>query len=219
MDRNKCARCALINLRSDQNCRRCGASLVATVANEPSDAPRRSVLRRLIWIASTTFVILFAWYLSLLVSSEGLSLERRKILEDAILVLDGKGFGKEAFVLRNLVTYRGTDNWWNRYVGHHDAYAATNFPFEIVTLYPEFFDKTIDETERAAILLHEANHLFGSGEDSTLERVWRDKQHIGWTADKYGTTSEAWNNTRQLTRNRVPELFRCGSDGQSDCVP
>ena len=150
---------------------------------------------------------MFAWYLSLLGSSEHLNYDRRKIVAVAISVLNDKGFGKEAFVLGNLVTYRGTDNWWNQSVGHHDAYAATNFPFEIVTLYPEFFEKTVDDTERAAILLHEASHLFGAGEEAALERSWRDKQRLGWTAEKYGPISDAWNNTRQLTMNQVPQLF------------
>ena len=44
----------------------------------------------------------------------------------------------------------------------------------------------MDDTERAAILLHESYHLFGSGEATALEGVWRDKQRLGWTADKYG---------------------------------
>jgi len=139
------------------------------------------------------------------------------VVENAVIALEQKGFGKEAFVLRNLVTYRETDNWWNRSVGHQDAYAATNFPFEIVTLYPEFFEKTVDDTERAAILLHEASHLFGSGEESALEQVWYDKQQLGWTAAKYSSISEVWGNTRRLTVSNVPKLFICGPDGQSDC--
>jgi hypothetical protein len=179
--------------------------------------PKRGIVRRLIWILSTTLILLFAWYLSLLASSHRLGFDRRKVVENAVMVLEQKGFGKEAFVLRNLVTYRDTDNWWNRSVGHHDAYAATNFPFEIVTLYPEFFEKTVDDTERAAILLHEASHLFGSGEKSALEQVWHDKQQLGWTAEKYGSISEVWKNTRRLTVSHVPKLFICGSDGQSDC--
>lgn len=217
MSHHKCGRCGLVNLTSDEICRRCGEPLVAPIAPDISDGVKRSLPRRIAWIFGTTFALLFAWYISLLVSSEGLSSDRRKVVEDAIFILEQKGFGKEVFVFRNLVTYRGSDNWWNRYLTHHEAYAATNFPFEIVTLYPEFFDKTVDDTERAAILLHEARHLFGSGEDSTLEQVWRDKQQIGWTADKYSSTSEVWNNTKQLTMNRVPKLFRCGPDGRSDC--
>ncbi len=134
------------------------------------------------------------------------------------MVLEQKGFGKEGFVLRNLVTYRETDNWWNTYLGHRDAYAATNFPFEVLTLYPEFFANSADDEERAAILLHEACHLFGSGEEAALEYVWRNKQRLGWTADKY-SQSRVWNNTRDLTKNLVPKLFQCGPDGKSDCAP
>ena len=223
MNRTKCSRCRLVNSPADQICRRCGTSLVGESAPESDEVEsggvkaKRGIVRRLIWILGTTLLLLFAWFLSLLASSDHLGYDRRKTVDAGILVLEQKGFGKEAFVLRNLVTYRQTDNWWNRYLGHHDAYAATNFPFEIVTLYPEFFEKTVDDNERAAILLHEACHLFGSGEDSALERVWRDKQRVGWTAEKYSPISEAWNSTRRLTRERVPGLFKCGTDGESDC--
>jgi hypothetical protein len=179
--------------------------------------PKRGIVSRIIWILGTTLILLIAWFLSLLASSEHLAYDRRKAVDGAIMVLDQKGFGKEVFVLRNLVTYRQTDNWWNRSLGHHEAYAATNFPFEIVTLYPQFFEKTVDDNERAAILLHEASHLFGAGEDAALERVWRDKQRLDWTAQKYSSISEAWNNTRRLTIGRFPELFKCGSDEKSDC--
>ena len=220
MNRNKCSHCGLVNSTTDQMCRRCGASLLGEPAPESVSEgvkPKRGSVRRLIWILSTTLILLFAWYLSLLASSDRLGFDRRKVVENAVIALEQKGFGKEAFVLRNLVTYRETDNWWNRSVGHQDAYAATNFPFEIVTLYPEFFEKTVDDTERAAILLHEASHLFGSGEESALEQVWYDKQQLGWTAAKYSSISEVWGNTRRLTVSNVPKLFICGPDGQSDC--
>lgn len=220
MKPNKCSRCGLVNALEDRTCRRCAAPLTvseALAAEAEKADPKRSLLRRLVWIFSTTIVVLFAWYLSLLGSSEHIDYDRRKIVAAAIGILRDKGFDREAFVLGNLAVYRGTDNWWNRSIGHHDAYAATNFPFEIVTLYPEFFEKTVDDTERAAILLHEAAHLFGSGEASALERTWRNKQQLGWTAEKYGPSSEAWNNTRRLTMNHVPQLFSCGPEGKSDC--
>jgi hypothetical protein len=102
-------------------------------------------------------------------------------------------------------------------VGHHDAYAATNFPFEVVTLYPEFFGAAVDDTERGAILLHESYHLLGSGEAAALEGVWRDKKQLGWTADKYSQT-RVWKNTQEATAALVPGLFQCGADAQSDCT-
>src|SRR5688572_22643720 len=208
MNRNKCPNCGLVNSTADEICRRCGESLMAAPESEPDESEsdqvkKRGIGRRLIWIFGTTLILLFAWYLSLLASSNHLGYDRRKTVDDAVMVLEQKGYGKESFVLRNLVAYRDTDNWWNNSIGHHEAYAATNFPFEIVTLYPQFFEKTVDDNERAAILLHEACHLFGLGEDASLERVWRDKQRLGWTAEKYGRISEAWNNTRQLTMNRL----------------
>jgi len=155
--------------------------------------------------------------MSLLLTSDDLGYERTQTVNRAIALLAEKGFDKQAFVLNRFVRYRGTDNWWNRTIGHHDAYAATNFPFEILTLYPEFFKDAVDDNERAVILLHESYHLFGSGEEAALEAVWREKQRLGWIVDKYGHT-KVWNNTRELTQAQVPDLFRCGTDGKSDCI-
>jgi hypothetical protein len=164
-----------------------------------------------------TFVILIIYYLSLLMTSDSIKWQQKQAVGRAITILEQKGFGKETFVLRHLVSFRSTDNWWNMQVGHHDAYAATNFPFEVLTLYPEFFDTATDDTERAAILLHESYHLFGSGERAALEGTWRNKSRLGWTADKYAET-KVWKNTVELTMSEVPQLFRCGPQGQSDCL-
>lgn len=228
MERTKCSDCGLVNANTDDACRRCGASLLgngstggsAGAADEPVEnkAEKRGIGRRLIWISGTTIVLLFCFYLSLLLTSEDLGLQQREVVSSAIAVLEQKGFDKQVFLLNRLAKFRATDNWWNGYVGHHDAYAATNFPFEVLTLYPEFFQIAVDDNERAVILLHESYHLLGSGEEAALEGVWREKQRLGWTQNKYGQT-KVWNNTRQLTMTQVPHLFQCGADGKSDCVP
>jgi hypothetical protein len=178
---------------------------------------KRSFVRSLAWVLGTTLAVLLAAYFSLLMTSDDLPFEQRQIVTSAIAVLRAKGFERRAFVLDNLVKYRATDNWWNRYLGHQNAYAATNFPFEVVTLYPEFFNTAVDDTERAAILLHESYHLLGSGEEAALEGTWRDKQKLGWTVDQYSRT-KVWNNTRELTTAGVPQLFQCGPDEHSDCI-
>ncbi len=165
-----------------------------------------------------TCFLLFLCYISLLVTSDPVTFEQRQAVHRAIDILDEKGFGQEAFVLRRLASYRATDSWWNRWVGHREAFAATNFPFEVVTLYPEFFNDSADDVERAAILLHESYHLYGAGEAAALEGTWRDKRKIGWTADKYSHT-KVWKSTRELTLSHIPRLFQCGYDGQSDCSP
>jgi len=136
----------------------------------------------------------------------------------AIAVLEHAGFSREVVMLRHFANYRATDNWWNVYLGHQDAYAATNFPLGVMTLYPPFFRVAVDDTERAVILLHESQHLLGAGEDAALERVWRDKLRLGWTADAYEHT-RVWRNTREWTAADVPALFRCGRDSASDCAP
>ena len=84
-------------------------------------------------------------------------------------------------------------------------------------MYPAFFRFPKDDVERAAILLHEAHHVFGADEVTALQRVWLEKQRLGWTADEYSHT-RVWKNTREWTEADVPLLFRCGTDGQSDCL-
>lgn len=221
MASNKCPACGLVNFAENDACRRCGTPLGAGAAFEHDGldvAPRRGFGRRLLWIAGATVSLLFVGLFSLVVSSDRLGYDDRQTIARAINLLDRAGFTKEVFVLQHVATYRGTDNWWNRYVGHQNAYAATNFPFEVLTVYPPFFKVAIDDTERAAILLHESYHLFGSGEESALRGAWMDKQRIGWTEARYGQT-RVWKNTREWTGLTIPSLFQCGTNGRGDCAP
>jgi hypothetical protein len=218
----KCAQCGLINFATDETCRRCGVTLPPSNPIEEQSPVRtetdRGFGRKLLWVAGMTLALVLAGFMSLLVTSRGLDDDERQAVADATTVIEKAGFSKEAFVLGNLVRYRGTDNWWNQYIGHQSAYAATNFPFEVVTLYPAFFELAVDDTERAAILLHESYHLFGAGEEAALQRAWLEKARLGWTADEY-SQSRVWKNTREWTAGSVPGLFTCGTDAHSDCVP
>jgi hypothetical protein len=226
--RQKCAACGLVNAGADELCRRCGAPLsnveFSSALSEP-DPPepepktktrKRTFLTKVIWVFSATIVIMIIWYASLLISSDGLQDDQKQKVQNAISVLRQQGFSREAFVLAYLTTFRSTDNWLNSYVGHRDAYASTNFPFEVVTLYPEFFDTPVDDRERAAMLLHEARHLLGDGEDAALQITWKSKKQLGWTADKYRET-RVWDATEHLTREKFPYIFQCAPDGESDC--
>jgi len=177
----------------------------------------RSFGRWLLWIAGVTLIILTSAYASLLLTSEPVTAEERRELMDAMAVLDSAGFSSEASALRRLASFRRTDNWWNRYVGHPTAYAATNFPVGVITIYPTFFKYPIDDIERATILLHESYHLFGDDEKFALHRVWLVKGALGWTSLRYGHT-RVWKNTREWTVAEHPAMFTCGADGQSDCV-
>jgi hypothetical protein len=221
--RQRCPECGLVNIGADESCRRCGASLATEQSSPPIAKPepisqpaKRSIWKRLIWIGGATLVALIIWYASLLLSSEGLQPDQRQKVTGAIAVLKQQGFTREAFVLTYLTTFRSTDNWLNAYVGHRDAYAATNFPFEVVTLYPDFFELPIDDRERAAVLLHEARHLFGDGEEVALQTTWKSKAQLGWTAERYKGT-RVWDATEHLTRERFSYIFQCGIDGRSDC--
>jgi hypothetical protein len=223
--RQKCASCGLVNTGSDELCRRCGSLLRGEDPTkhqtdqgpaEETPVKKRGFLKRLTWIVAATVIGLLICYVSLLMTSDGLQPDQREAVQKAIAVLEQHGFNREAFILKHLTVFRGTDSWWNRYIGHRDAYAATNFPFEVVTLYPEFFTVPVDDTERASVLLHESNHLMGGGEEAALGYAWRNKRQLGWTLDKYKQT-RIWNATEQLTRAEFPYMFKCGSDSQSDC--
>lgn len=226
MSRAKCATCGLINFDADEICRRCDAPLGAVNRADSAASHHRApgmvgawriILSRVVAVCALTGFILIVWYLSLVASSRPLTYDQKRTVGQAIDVLERQGFDHDVFVLRRLVSFRASDNWWNKYVGHADAYAATNFPFEIVTLYPDFFTRSVDDVERAAVLLHESYHLAGRGEEAAFAGVWRAKSKLGWTRERYGHT-QVWSNVAEFTANHAPKLFRCGYEGNDDCT-
>lgn len=234
MTNPKCPKCGLVNFSDAAECKRCGAALGATtvvdeeplqqascIVEDEEDAPQtrasRSILKRIGVSVAVAAVLLVGCYVSLLETSTAADYEQRQLVARAIDIIERSGFERDAFLLRRLANFRTSDSWWNRWLGHQEAYAATNFPFQIVTLYPEFFQYPTDDTERAAILLHEARHLAGAGEESAFASVWRDKSKLGWTRERYGRT-RVWRNVGEFTQKYAPETFRCGKDGQSDCA-
>jgi len=160
---------------------------------------------------------LAGFYISLVFSAEPPSFDQRQSIAAAINILDSKGFTSEAMILRRLAVFRSSDNWLNASVAKENAFAATNFPFEIVTVYPDFFAYPADDLERAAILLHEAKHLQGADEKEAYEFVWKNRQKLGWTSDIY-SGSDTWNEVRKQTRDYVPHLFVCNVNPFGDCT-
>jgi hypothetical protein len=160
---------------------------------------------------------LTALYLSLVATSVPLEASQKQQVTAAIDLLAEKGFSREAFLLRNLTMFRRGDNWLNSLARHDSAYAATNFPFQIITLYPDFYDKATDDTERAMILLHEAQHLQGKDEPATYAYVWQHRQQLGWTQLDHGTTP-SYVTISELTRTYAPELFTCSDRVWHDCT-
>lgn len=235
MANRKCPRCGLVNWADGGSCKRCGALLDGGASNkvanteqtparrvaeweEKSDAARGGgIVRRALVVILCVSLLLVGFYVSLLFTSEPVTAEQRQLVARAIDVLDAHGLGEHTFALRHLASYRTSDNWWNNWNGHREAYAATNFPFEVVTLYPDFFTQPADDTERAVILLHESYHLAGGNEETAFSGVWRDKARLGWTREKYGE-SHVWQNVREFTSQNAPRLFSCGDDGKSDCL-
>jgi len=213
----KCSQCRLANYADAQVCLRCGAELSdPSEGPKPTKGPSRLVTRTIICIVVCVAIIL-AFYLSLLASAKSLSYDQKTEVRAAIAVLRDKGFDDEALLLETLVVFKSEDNWLNASVAKEDAYAATNFPFEIITVYPEFFTYPADATERAAILLHESKHLKGADEHDAYSFVWKNRIRLGWTKDKY-EFSPVWRNVRKQTKENAPELFMCNLKDFGDCT-
>jgi hypothetical protein len=177
----------------------------------------RIFVRRILFCLAVVLLIISGFYISLLATAESLNAEEHAQVDHAIEVLEKKGFTAEAFYLRNFAVFRGGDNWLNSSIAKENAYAATNFPFAIVTLYPDFFSYTADETERASILLHEVRHLIGDDEKGAYEFVWQNRDSLGWTKERY-QSSIVWMEVRKQTREYVPNLFVCGFNEFGDCT-
>lgn len=213
-----------MNFAAVNVCGRCGANLrlvkngdsAASDFNQKLNSTAFWLLKRFLSAAAISLVILIGVYLSMIYSAATLSAERREQVLKAVEVLESRGFTDDAFYLR-LAVFRGDDNWFNKMVGHADAYAATNFPFEIVTLYEEFFTLTVDDTERASILLHEAQHLKGAGEMRAYEYVWRNRQKLGYDARNYEATA-IYQNTIKSTKQYAFGLFICEGSKNRDCT-
>ena len=177
----------------------------------------QKLLRRACVCLIVCIVAVFCFYLSLIGSARSLNIDEKHTVRQAVAVLREKGFNDEAMLLTYLTSFRGTDNWLNASVPKENAYAATNFPVEIMTLYADFFTYPVDDVERAAILLHESKHLAGKDEHDAYRFVWENRSQLGWTMGKY-KDSVIWQNVRKQTRDNVPELFTCNADDFQDCT-
>src|SRR6478672_7028354 len=163
------------------------------------------------------FLTLIIFYLSLISTSVPVTSKESATIDGAITQLEAKGFAREAFMLRKMVSFRGSDNWLNSVERSENAFAATNFPFFIVTVYPDFFDRTKDDTERAMILLHEAQHLRGANEHDAYAYVWEHRQQLGWTTLSHGATP-TFVTVEEQTRENAPDLFTCPQKVWHDCT-
>lgn len=218
--KKKCPNCHLVNFPYSIECERCRCELVEIMNIRKADTGAYNIMSKIIKrgviLVGVCIVALLGFYLSLIMTSSPLTAEQRNQVETAIDILENKGFADEVFLLRHLTTYRSNDNWLNASTREENAFAATNYPFEIMTVYPDFFEKTTDDIERAAILLHEAKHLQGEEEKEAYAFVWENKKKLGWTKEKY-IKSPVWRNVRRQTRDFVPNIFVCNFNEFQDC--
>jgi hypothetical protein len=216
--KKKCPQCKLVNYPTALACARCGSALLR-IDDDPraGTPPSGRFARRVAIFLLVCASAIAGFYFSLVFSARGLDHEQKTALKGAIDVLESKGFTKEVFFLRRLAVYRSEDNWLNASVEKENAFAATNFPFEIITIYPDFLLVPMDDVERAAILLHEAKHLAGADEKEAYEFVWRNREKLGWTSKNY-PNSEILSQVRNQTRDQAPGLFVCDTNTFGDCT-
>lgn len=207
----------MVNFPKAEVCVRCGSALIGVNSDRGQKNTGSRILARVLICIAVCFAVIFGFYLSLMASAKGLSPEQGYQVRRSIAVLNERGFSDEIFLLAHLSIFRSEDNWLNASVAKENAYAATNFPFEIITLYPDFFTYPVDETERAAILLHESRHLRGEDEHDAYKFVWEHRKQLGWTKEKY-VSSVVWRNIRKQTVENVPELFICAGNDAGDCT-
>jgi hypothetical protein len=212
--KKKCPNCKLVNYPNAEICARCGVGF-AEISSGPQSGSK--ILRRAVICLVVCVAAFVGFYVSLLFSASSLSYDKKIAVKSAIQQLEDTGFSNEAFLLKRVAVFRADDNWLNASVAKENAFAATNFPFEIVTLYADFFTYPVDDTERAAILLHEARHLKGEDEKEAYEFVWKNRKKLGWTNQKYAT-SVVWTEIRKQTKEFVPNLFVCDTNPLGDCT-
>lgn len=214
----KCPECKLVNFADADACARCEADLIEVSSGETAKVSLKAkIIKRAIVCLAVCILAIFGFYLSLLFTSKPLSYVEKTNVKEAIAVLEEKGFSEEVFLLDYLTSFRANDNWLNASTREENAYAATNFPFEVMTIYPDFFQYPVDSTERAAILLHEAQHLKGADEKEAYAFVWKNRKKLGWTKEKYAD-SIVWRNVRKQTMEIAPHLFVCSEKEFSDCT-
>lgn len=154
---------------------------------------------------------------SLLITSLPLAPYQAEQVDRAISLLESSGFDREAFVLRNASIKRSSDNWLNSITEKENAFAATNMPFGILTIYPDFYSRTKDDSERAMILLHEARHMLGGNENDAYSFVWKNRSRLGWTQRTHGA-GEVYTTVELQTRANAPEIFNCPEKLWNDCT-
>ena len=159
--KKKCLNCKLVNYSNAENCARCESVLIEVSTVGDKNSLKNVILRRAVICLVVCILTIAGFYLSLIFTSKSLNYNQKIQVEKAITILREKEFSDEVFLLDYATAYRENDNWLNASTKTENAYAATNFPFEIMTVYNDFFELTKDDTERAAILLHEAQHLQG----------------------------------------------------------
>jgi hypothetical protein len=194
-----------------------GSEIRSTAAAESGNFSLKSLKNSVLRSLTSIAVILVLFYLSLIMTSQPVNSQEMEIIDRAINILEEKGFDREVFLLRSVTAFRNSDNWLNALTLSENAFAATNRPFPVITIYPDFYNKAQDDTERAMVLLHEAQHVQNKDEQQAYEYVWLNRRKLGWTILSHGT-SPTFIAVELQTREFSPEIFSCPEKFWSDCT-
>src|SRR5690242_79719 len=91
-----------------------------------------AILQQAATHAAAAVLAVIAFYLSLVSTSLPPTQNEKQQIDRAVQLLADRGFPEEVFLLKGTTTFRGTDHWLNSFVPKENAYASTNFPFQIV---------------------------------------------------------------------------------------
>src|SRR5215212_7894989 len=100
---------------------------IGTISERFASYGLRSFLSRAFSSLLFAGLALGVFYSSLIATSQPINFVQYSKVNDAIDLLEAKGFKDEVFLLRHTVVFRGSDNWFNEAVTKEDSYAATNF--------------------------------------------------------------------------------------------
>ncbi len=97
--KKRCPKCQMVNFSHSKECVRCRGCLIEVSTLPDGGAkrfhPKSKILRRAVVCITVCLFTLLGFYLSLLFTSKSLGYDEKKVVANAVKLLDEKGFSKE----------------------------------------------------------------------------------------------------------------------------
>src|SRR4051794_28610799 len=100
----KCQNCGVVNFSGTSACVKCKTFLTRSIS---AGDRRGRIFWRIAVLLGVCLSAVFGLFLSLIVTSKPLSGEQRETLQNAVNILEEKGFKTEVRYLRHFATFRG----------------------------------------------------------------------------------------------------------------